>query len=228
MRIIVIGGTGRCGRLVIDELLARNHDVTALARNPSALGGDPRAGLTVFKGTPTSLADLRTTFTPPHTPDVVIVTLASTRASDSPFAAPTTPPDFMTVCNKNILACMAEFGVSKTVILQAFGVGESWKNMSCALQLLMKKSNMWYTYEDHNAVERIVRDAGVRFVFVRPGRLVEGSRGDGTEEEEVRIWKDDGKGVPLMASTTRGSVASFLVKAALGDEWDGEGVVITN
>ncbi|KAL3480471.1 NAD(P)-binding protein [Aspergillus californicus] len=222
MRVLVIGGSGRCGKLVIDELLARGNEVTSLARNPSALG-PPRFGLTVLKGTPTSLPDLRAAFTP--TPDVIIVTLGATRTSDSPFAALVSPPDIMTTCNANILLCMKEFNVKKTVILQAFGIGESWKNMHCLLQLLMRKSNISYMYDDHNEVERLVRKSGVGFVFARPTRLVEGGiKG----KEKVRVWEENGRGVPLMASMTRGSVARFLVDAALGKEWDGQGVVITN
>lgn len=49
MRVLVIGGTGRCGKIAIDELLNKGHQVVTLARNPSALG-EARPGLTVLKG----------------------------------------------------------------------------------------------------------------------------------------------------------------------------------
>ncbi|KAL5043593.1 hypothetical protein BDW71DRAFT_216211 [Aspergillus fruticulosus] len=220
MRVLVIGGTGRTGKLVIDELLSRGHDVTTLARNPSALGGQ-RPGLTVIQGTPTNPDDVHAAFEP-NTPNVVIVTLNAPRASDSPFAAPIAPPRLMAECNANIVTAMKEFGVRKVVILQAFGVGESWKNMNCALQLLMKKSNMRFQYDDHNATERIVRDSGVDYVFVRPSRLVE------TGETVVKQWPDHGKGVPLMASASRHSVALWLVDAAESEQWDNSAPVITN
>ena len=45
----MIGGTGRCGKVAIDELLSKRHQVVALARSPSALG-EARTGLTVIKG----------------------------------------------------------------------------------------------------------------------------------------------------------------------------------
>ncbi|GAA88384.1 TrkA-N domain dehydrogenase [Aspergillus luchuensis IFO 4308] len=214
MRVLVIGGTGRCGRLVIDELLGRGHQVTTLARTPDALGG-PRPG------TPMNLDGVRAAFKADK-PDVVIVTLNAPRASDSPFAAAISPPRLMADCNANVVAAMKEFGVRKTVILQAFGVGASWANLHILLRLLMKTSNMSHQYDDHNETEREVLASGVGYVFVRPSRLVE------TEETAIKIWPDDGKGVPMMASTSRISVARYLVDVAESDEWDNTAPVITN
>jgi uncharacterized protein YbjT (DUF2867 family) len=37
MRVLVIGATGQTGRHVVSQLLARDHEVTAFARNPSAI-----------------------------------------------------------------------------------------------------------------------------------------------------------------------------------------------
>ena len=155
-------------------------------------------------------------------PEVVIVTLNAPRATDSPFAAPISPPRLMADCNANVVKAMQEFGVRKTVILQAFGVGKSWANMHWVLRLLMSKSNMSYQYADHNLTDREVRESGVDFVMVRPSRLVE------TEETGARVWPDDGKGVGLMASTSRVSVARWLVDAAETSNWDNTCPVITN
>ena len=38
MKISVIGGTGRIGRLVVEQALAAGHDVTVLVRDPQKLG----------------------------------------------------------------------------------------------------------------------------------------------------------------------------------------------
>jgi putative NADH-flavin reductase len=47
MKIALIGATGFAGAAVLDELLARGHAVTALARDPAKLA--PRPGLTVVR-----------------------------------------------------------------------------------------------------------------------------------------------------------------------------------
>src|SRR5262245_66633491 len=38
MKIFVIGATGRTGREVVEQALARGHDVTAFVRSPEAIG----------------------------------------------------------------------------------------------------------------------------------------------------------------------------------------------
>lgn len=172
-------------------------------------------------GTPTNLSDVRRAFQK-RIPDVVIVTLSAPRASDSPFAAPISPPRLMADCNVNVVTTMKEFGVEKVVILQAFGVGTSWPNMSCLLRLLMSKSNMSYQYGDHNDTDREVRASGVTYVLVRPARLVD------SNVMEVREWTHDGKGIPLMATASRKSVAGFLVDAATETSWDDSAPVISN
>ena len=86
----------------------------------------------------------------------------------------------------------------------------------------MSNSNMRYQYYDHNAVEQIVKESGLDYVLVRPSRLVESS------VEDVKVWPGHGKGVPLMASTSRISVAHFMVDALENTEWDHDAPVITN
>jgi hypothetical protein len=124
--------------------------------------------------------------------------------------------------NVNVIKIMKEFGVRKIVVLQAYGAGASWNNMPCALRLLMSKSNMIYSYEDHNLAEKEIRVSGMTFVLVRPSRLVE------TDVTQVKEWPKDGKGVGLMGSASRVSVAQFLVSAALEEKWDNTAPVITN
>src|SRR5215831_9595503 len=49
MKIFVIGATGRTGREVVEQALARGHDVTAFVRSPEAIGLTNEK-LTVIKG----------------------------------------------------------------------------------------------------------------------------------------------------------------------------------
>lgn len=55
MRFLIIGGSGRTGKLVIEDILKRGHQVTALVRNPTSL--EKRTGLDVVKGTRSFLSD---------------------------------------------------------------------------------------------------------------------------------------------------------------------------
>jgi hypothetical protein len=222
MRVLVIGGTGRTGKLVISDLLQRGHTVTALVRDAQSL--DRRDGLKVVTGTPMSISDIRSAVQAAggEVPKVVIVTLNAPRESENPFAKPISPPRLMADSNTNVVTIMKEFGIPKIVIMQAFGVGQSWANMHFLLRLFMSKSNMRLQYDDHNFVDQEVRGSGVTYVLVRPSRLVEGQAGHVTE------WKDHGKNVGLMASISRKSVAGWLVDAALDTRWDNTCPVITH
>ncbi|OAL43842.1 NAD(P)-binding protein [Pyrenochaeta sp. DS3sAY3a] len=218
-RVLIIGGSGRTGKLVIDELLARGHQVTALVRNPESL--EARDGLKTVTGTPMEQEDVRNAFAHSN-PEVVVVTLSAPRAADSPFAAVISPPRLMADSNANVVAVMKEFNTPKVVIMQAFGVAESWPNMHWVLRMLMKKSNMIYQYDDHNLVAKETKASGENYVFVRPSRLEEG------EAKEIKEWANDGKGVPMMGAITRGSVAKFLAEATESRTWDNTAPVITN
>ncbi|KAF3043790.1 hypothetical protein E8E12_010306 [Didymella heteroderae] len=219
--VLLIGGSGRTGKLVIEELLQRNHKVFALIRNPEAMENEVNKGLETTVGTPMKIQDVRKVFT--HSkPDVVIVTLSAPRASDSPFASVVAPPRFMADSTANVVTVMKEFNTPKIVIMQAFGVGESWVNMHCVMQLLMKKSNMIYQYNDHNLVAKETKASGENYVFVRPSRLVEG------EAKEIKEYLEHGRGVPVLAAITRKSVAKFLVDAAERNDWNNTAPVITN
>jgi nucleoside-diphosphate-sugar epimerase len=220
-RVLIIGGSGRTGELVINELQAHGHQVTALVRNPASMSAETSAGLQTITGTPMNRADVHKAFSASR-PDVVIVTLSAPRASDSPFAAVVSPPRLMADSTANVVSVMKEFHTPKIVIMQAFGVGESWANLHCVMRLLMKQSNMIFQYDDHNLVAQETKASGETYVFVRPSRLEEG------EAREVREWKEDGKGVPMMAAIRRGSVARFLVQAAERETWDGTAPVITD
>lgn len=219
-RVLIIGGSGRTGKLVVEEMLQRKHTVTALVRKPSAMQHEINAGLTAIPGTPLNKEDVHAAFTQSR-PEVVIVTLSAPRASDSPFAALTSPPRLMADAVANIVAAMQEFRTPKIIIMQAFGVGKSWANMHWSLRLLMSKSNMIYQYDDHNLVAEETERSGVNYVFVRPVRLVEG------EARPVKEFQD-GKGVGVLASVSRGSVARFLVQAAERSDWDGSAPVIAS
>ena len=48
MRLTVFGATGGIGTPVVKQALARDHDVTAVVRDPARLAVPPAAGLTVL------------------------------------------------------------------------------------------------------------------------------------------------------------------------------------
>ncbi|KAK4553267.1 hypothetical protein LTR86_009567 [Recurvomyces mirabilis] len=221
MRFLILGANGRTGQLVTAKALERKHTVTALVRRASRM--TPTQGLTIMEGTPSKAENIEDAFTSSAgRPDAVIFTLASSRASDSPFAKPTTPPFFMRDSIRLVLAAMNKYGVHNLVVMSAFGAGDSFAQLAWPLKLLFRYSNMSYQYEDHDAMDLEVRASrDIIWTIVRPVMLKEG------EAMAVRELGEVGKGAGTFASITRESVARYLVTAAGGSE-GGKTVVIAN
>lgn len=225
MHFLMIGGSGRTGQLIIDEALTRGHQVTALVRKSSSL--TPRASLTVVEGTPMNVNDINRAFVavPESTPIAVVVALNARRTSDSPFAAPSpdTPPRVMADSVANAIKSMKKYGAYKIVINSSMGTGSSYHGLNCLLKPVFSYSNMRFQMEDHNAVDKETRGAGVNFVLVRPAMLIEGGPAN------VKVYGENGTGSGFMPKITRESVARFMVVDALeGSQYDKTAPVIAN
>lgn len=161
MHFLILGGNGRTGSVVVAEALSRGklprvasriepeqqahtlanvgHTVTVLVRDPTKV--TPKTGLTTSKGTPTSLNDMQKAFSA-RKPDVVIVTLNAPRATESPFAKSISPPRLMADSVANAVTTMKEFDVTRITVMQAWGVGSSFKNLNFLMRWTIAKSEM--------------------------------------------------------------------------------------
>ncbi|KAG9253760.1 NAD-dependent epimerase/dehydratase [Emericellopsis atlantica] len=227
MKFLIIGGSGRSGQLVIEEALSKGHQVTALVRNPAPL--EEREGLTIVKGSPLNVTDIARALETKTFPfDAVFFTLNARRVSDSPFAAAdpvNSPPRLMADSVRNAIAAMrgATPPVPKIVVMSAAGTGSSFKNLNFLIRLVFTHTNMRLSREDHDAVDKELRDAqGIRFVEVRPHMLTD------AEAADVKVYPDDGKGAGFMPKVSRASVARFMVQAAESSEYDGKAPIIAN
>ncbi|KAA8573541.1 hypothetical protein MFRU_001g04890 [Monilinia fructicola] len=220
MHFLLLGASGRTGSLVLAEALSKNHTVTALARNPSSIPSAP--GLTIIKGTPTSAADLSTAFTSGPKVDAVLVTLSSSRASDSPFAASTSPPNFLKNVVATVTQSMTTHGVRKIIYMSAFGVGSSNGALWLPMRLLINNSTMGKVgFVDHADAEEVLKGSGVQYGVVRSAMLKEG------ESKKVVEFGADGKGMGHLPGCTRKSVASYMVGLAESEK-ESRVVVICN
>ncbi|MCJ1351302.1 MAG: hypothetical protein MMC33_001286 [Icmadophila ericetorum] len=219
MHLLVIGGSGRTGKLVAEEALKRGHSLTALIRNSGSL--QSRDGLTIIEGSPLNKPDVEAAFNAEPV-NAVIVTLNAPRKSDNPFSAPVSPPRLMADSHANIAAVMKQHGVTKIVTMAAFGVGDSFSNANVLIRLIFKYSNMSYQFEDHGLVDQEMKASGLNYVLVRPTMLAEG------EAQPIKEFGNTGRGVGVTSKITRKSVAVFLVDAAEKNKWDKTTPVLTN
>ncbi|KEQ84200.1 hypothetical protein M438DRAFT_397693 [Aureobasidium pullulans EXF-150] len=205
--ILLIGATGRTGRLVLESALTRGYKVTALIRPSSALPSHP--SLTISKGSPLETGDITTALTTINGPVVLISTLGQTRTSGNPFAATTSPPLFMSA--------------SATAVAEAIkGQPADKVKKVIIMSIDYDIFDMRQTLEDQNAVDKIIKESGMVFVMPRPAML------KGDTALSVKILGDAGEKSGFMPSVSAKSVAEFILDATVSQEWDGRTPVLAN
>jgi putative NADH-flavin reductase len=195
----VLGGSGRTGGHIIDYALNKGHTVTALVRDPDKM--TPRAELTVVEGTPTNRSDVNGAIAGA---DAVIVALNSTRRSDTPWAKPVSPPRLMADSVANATAAMAALEIRRIVVVSAFGVGDSLSTAALPLRWMFTRTNLKYTYADHNLVDKEVRDTDTDWTLLRPAAF-------NKKPEAGKIAVTDIHGPKPSFSISRAAVAQFAV-----------------
>ncbi|KAI1750149.1 NAD-dependent epimerase/dehydratase-like protein [Xylaria castorea] len=223
MQFLILGGSGRTGKLIVEEAISKGHNVVALVRSSSSLTARP--GLTVVQGTPMKREDITKAFEIlPEPPQAVLVALSLKRVSDSPFAAisPDAPDRIMEDSVANATSVMKDFGTKRIIILSQWGAGNSLNSMNFLFRAMFRYTNMKYGHAAHNALDEETRKAGVEFVLARACVLADG------EAAPIRLYPDDGKSVGFLPKITRASVARFMVEACEKDDFVGKSPVISN
>jgi NAD(P)H-binding len=169
-------------------------------------------------------ADVETAFAaaPDDYPTALIVALNYTRETDNPWSAVTAPPRLMADSHTNLVAIMKEHNIRKIVTMSAFGTGDSYPSLNFLIRLVIKKSNLFCTFQDHDLVDQELKESGMDFVLARPAMLTD------KEAQLVMEHGNAGKGSGFLPSISRKSVAVFLVDAAEKNTWDRSTPVISN
>ncbi|ERS98134.1 hypothetical protein HMPREF1624_04914 [Sporothrix schenckii ATCC 58251] len=211
MHFLLLGSTGRTGQLVVNELLAQGHTAVSLVRSPDKLKA--RKGLTIVKGSTLNRDDIEKAVTATSTPlDGCIFTLGSIRTSDSPFAAPVSPPRFMADSAANAVSVLANHNVSRIVIQSTAGIGDSWAGFPTFLKMFMGWTNVKYTLADHNLLDAELPKTAAQYTLVRPMRIVFDTR----KETQLEVLPSNGGGKLGVSNAAHLlSVAKFLVKVAV-------------
>jgi putative NADH-flavin reductase len=197
-RVAIFGGTGPTGRRLLAECLSAGHEVTALVRDPGALG-ERHERLRVLQGDALDAGAVERAVV---RQDAVLSALGMRslfRRSE--------------VCEagaRHLLRAMEKHGVSRAILLSALGVGESRRaGAGWFFNTFIRTTLLRRPYDDKERMEREVRRSGLDWTLVRAPRLTHGpARGD------YRASDDPGfRG----SAISRADVAAFMA-AQLGDE----------
>ena len=160
MNLFLLGATGRAGRHVLDQALARGHGVTALVRDPSAL--QARKNLRTKLGDPRRADDLASVLVG-H--DAVISCLGQRSTSDATL---------LREAAAAALEALRRAGVRQYVVVSQGLLFSSRNPIIHLLRLILARH-----VADSAAMERLVCASDVDWTIVRPPRLLDGGAAKG-------------------------------------------------
>jgi len=200
MRIVVIGATGRTGRVVVEQALGHGDEVVAFARQPEGLGIEhPR--LTMVRGDVRDLDSLREAM---PGADAVVVAIGAPAARTV---------DTYSVGIGNTMQAMVEAGVPRIAVVSAAGTfNRDDRNIALGFRLMMK-ATLGGLYDDLERMEQRVMASALEWTIVRPAGLT-----DGELTGHYRIG-DHGKPLPKGQRISRADVAAMLLKSLATDRW---------
>ena len=208
MRLAVFGASGRTGRPLVEQALARGHEVRALVRDPAKLPLT-HDRLALVRGDALSAGDVADTVAGC---DAVLSTLGHTKGS---------PKDVQTVATRHLVAAMRAAGVTRVLSLTGAGVRDPQdrpKPVDRAFGLLLAVLAR-DVLRDAEAHARVLQESGLEFTLVRGPRLTDGPR---TGVYRVGyVGKDSGTQV------SRADVADFMLRELGEGAWVGQAPVVS-
>jgi uncharacterized protein YbjT (DUF2867 family) len=204
MKILVVGGTGRTGRRIVQAALEAGHETRVLGRSATSETVPPGA-IPVAA----DVLDPRALGEAVAGVDAVVTALSIPRQSRSPFATPTGPPDLHQRATRLLLDAMARHGVARLVKVSAQGVGDSAPRAGLAFRALVAVSHLRGAFADHAVADDLVRASAAQFTIVRPPILVDAPPAGALRAgEDLRTWS--------WTRVSTGDVAAFVL-AVLDD-----------
>jgi uncharacterized protein YbjT (DUF2867 family) len=199
MKILLLGATGRTGKLVIEEAIRRGHNISAIARDPEKLK-DYQIDIT--QGTS---YDFKTVEKALSGCEAVINTLNISRKSDNPWAGLVSPRDLISKSATNCVSAMKKAGIKRFIALSTIGAGSSWKTTPTILKFIVSISNLKYAFGDHGKQEEILQNSSIEYTICRAPMLSTEINTKGS------VAVKEGENPPKMV-LSRNSAAEFFIK----------------
>ena len=209
MKILVVGATGKTGRLVVDRALAAGHMVVALVHDPKDTEKDPLpAGAGIVHGdvqNPTRLEHAM------QGCEAVIDTLGG--------KTPWKSTEHESNAARVVLEVMDRVGAKRLIVISVLGAGESIEQAPWMYEHILMPTFLHGAIPDKNKMESEIRASHVNWVLVRPPVL-----NDHDAKGTVNI-------VPpgeIAHHITRADLAQFLVDQLTSNQYLGQAVTVAN
>ena len=198
MKVLIIGATGATGQIVMREALAQGHEVTALARDPSAMAAeDPR--LRVLQGNALDASSVEAAVAGQ---DAVLSALG-TRS--------TRPTTLFSESTHNVISAMNKHGVRRLICITGIGAGDSKGHVGFLYDRIMLPFVVKNVYEDKTRQEEAIKQSDLDWVIVRPARLT-----DEPAKGEYSVFLG---GSYTAKTISRADVAAFMLAQLTDDTY---------
>jgi len=213
MKVVIFGATGFSGKAILKETLLKQHEVTILVRNKSAITLDAE-NLTVVEG---NVLDKNTVAEVLKNCDAVIQCLGVGGKGDGK------PTTFISDATKIIVEEMEKQQIKRLIAMSNVGAGNSvsfqpWFFTKIILPYFMKWLNV--LIDDKNRMEPIIMNSELDWTIVRCPNIV-----DKTPKGNVHATLD-GKGLKL--AVTLGDMAKFMVQQITDASYSRQAPSISN
>lgn len=201
MKVVVIGASGGTGRQLVQQALARGHEVTAFVRNAAKVRIEDEA-LTVEVGDVLGRESLDRAI---EGADAVLCALGHKRWFY--------PNRILSNGTRNIVEAMEAAGVRRFVCETSLGVGRSFGRLGLYYTLFVVPFILPFYFFDKHRQERVIRESGLDWVIVRPAALTNGPK-RGNYRQGIRVGS-----FILTLRISRADVADFMLDQLTSDAW---------
>jgi putative NADH-flavin reductase len=191
MRVLILGATGRVGKLIVEQALPRGHHITALARDPAKLGSVPN-GVTVVHG---DVRDPAAIDRAVAGQDAVIYAIGAGNVRKTTL---------FSVSTDILVKAMTRHGVRRLVAITGVGAGDTKGHGGFLYDRVLYPLFTRGIYEDKDRQEELIRASALDWVIVRPAPF-RGKRSADDLDVAVNL-----QGVTLRR-ITQSEVAAFVV-----------------
>jgi uncharacterized protein YbjT (DUF2867 family) len=205
MRVLVLGATGKTGRLVVERALEKSHEVTVLVRDARKFN---KSGVRFLIGDATKPDNVLKAM---QGQDAAIDTVGGT----TPYKA----TRLERASARNLIEAMKGEGSRRLIVVSMMGLGESRAQAPFWYKYLLMTTFLRGSTRDKAMMEEEVRASGLDYVIVRPPILA-----DDPPTGKVVVLAGDKIGHKI----TRTDLANFLVDQLAFDGHLGRAVTVVN
>ncbi|MEU5880393.1 SDR family oxidoreductase [Spirillospora sp. NPDC047279] len=196
MKVLVVGATGGTGRHVVEQGVARGHEVTAFARDPRKVPD----GVNAARG---DALDYETVERAVAGQEAVICALGA------PLTRTGTVRSEGTL---NLVRAMEKAGARRLVVMSTIGMGESREMLTFRYKYVLVPLLLRGVFADTERQEEHVRQSDLDWTLVRAGALGRGER-TGAYKHGVGVT------TILRGKISRADAADFLLKQLQDDAY---------